>query len=124
MDRVMEYVSAPYYGVSAEEIWTHARGVDHVSNAKVPLLILHPEDDYIVKVEQGQMLAQAAEGNDLVRVWILPAGSHGLLEAADPRWTHAVYRAFFERWATYAERTVGQPTRRGPELVYSTQEPG
>jgi predicted alpha/beta-fold hydrolase len=124
MDRVMEYVSAPYYGVSAEEIWTHARGVDHVSNAKVPLLILHPEDDYIVKVEQGQMLAQAAEGNDLVRVWILPAGSHGLLEAADPRWTHAVYRAFFERWATYAERTVGQPTRRAPELVYSTQEPG
>ena len=46
--------------------------------------------------------------NDLVRVWILPAGSHGLLEAADPRWTHAVYRTFFERWATYAERTVGE----------------
>ena len=39
MDRVMEYVSAPYYGVSAEEIWTHARGVDHVPNAKVPLLV-------------------------------------------------------------------------------------
>jgi predicted alpha/beta-fold hydrolase len=124
MDRVMEYVSAPYYAVSAEEIWTHARGIDHVRNARVPLLILHPEDDYIVKVEQGRMLAEAAEGNDLVRVWILPAGSHGLLEAADPRWTHAVYRTFFERWATYAERTSGQPTRRGPELVYSTQEPG
>jgi hypothetical protein len=75
-------------------------------------------------VEQGRMLAEAAKGNDLVRVWILPAGSHGLLEAADPRWTHAVYRTFFERWATYAERTVGQPTRRGPELVYSSQEPG
>ena len=29
--------------------------------------------------------AEAAKGNDLVRVWILPAGSHGLLEAADPR---------------------------------------
>ena len=26
MNRVMEYVSAPYYGVSADQIWTHARG--------------------------------------------------------------------------------------------------
>ena len=124
MDRVMEYVSAPYYGVSAEEIWTHARGVDHVPNAKVPLLILHPEDDYIVKVDQGRQLAEAAKGNDLVRVWILPAGSHGLLEAADPHWTHAVYRTFFERWATYAERPVEQADGLAADLVYSGQEPG
>jgi pimeloyl-ACP methyl ester carboxylesterase len=123
MDRVMEYVSAPYYGVSAEEIWTHARGVDHVPNAKVPLLVLHPEDDYIVKVEQGRELAQASKENDLVRVWILPAGSHGLLEAADPQWTHAVYRTFFERWATYAERPE-QPDGQAADLVYSGQEPG
>jgi hypothetical protein len=70
------------------------------------------------------MLAEAAKDNDLVRVWVLPAGSHGLLEAADPHWTHAVYRTFFERWATYAERTVGRPTGEGHELVYSSQEPG
>jgi predicted alpha/beta-fold hydrolase len=124
MDRVMEYVSAPYYGVSAEEIWTQARGIDRVPNAKVPLLILHPEDDPIIKVEQARLLAEAAKDNDLVRVWILPAGSHGLLEAADPQWTHAVYRTFFERWATYAERTVGQANGSGAELVYSAAEPG
>ena len=124
MDRVMEYVSAPYYGVSADEIWTRARGVDRVRNAKVPLLILHPEDDYIVKIEQGRQLAEAAKDNDLVRVWILPAGSHGLLEAADPRWTHAVYRKFFERWAAYAERPVEEPNGEGAELVYSAPEPG
>jgi predicted alpha/beta-fold hydrolase len=124
MNRVMEYVSAPYYGVSADQIWTHARGVDHVLNAKVPLLILHPEDDPIVKVEQARTLAAAAEANDLVRVWILPTGSHGLLEAADPTWTHAVYRTFFERWAKYAERPAGQPHGQAAELVYSGQEPG
>src|SRR5919108_4407091 len=124
MDRVMEFVSAPYYGVSAEEIWTNARGVDHVRSAKVPLLILHPEDDPIIKVEQGRLLAEAAAENDLVRVWILPTGSHGLLEAADPHWTHAVYRTFFERWATYAERTVEQRNGEGAELVYSAQDPG
>jgi predicted alpha/beta-fold hydrolase len=124
MLRAMEVVSAPYYKVDAEEIWTRSRGIDHVPNAKVPLLILHPEDDHIIKVEHARMLQQAANGNDLVRVWILRAGSHGLLEAADPRWTHAVYRTFFERWATYAERTVGQANGGSPELVYSSQEPG
>jgi predicted alpha/beta-fold hydrolase len=124
MNRVMEYVSAPYYGVSADQIWTHARGVDHAPNAKVPLLILHPEDDPIIKVEQARKLAAAAEGNDLVRVWILPTGSHGLLEAADPTWTHAVYRTFFERWANYAERPAAQPNGEAAELVYSGQEPG
>jgi uncharacterized protein len=121
MDKVMEYVSAPYYGVSAEEIWTHARGIDRVPNAKVPLLILHPEDDPIVKVDQARLLAAAAKDNDLVRVWILPAGSHGLLEAADPSWTHGVYRTFFERWAAYAERGAPQANGSGAELVYSSQ---
>jgi dipeptidyl aminopeptidase/acylaminoacyl peptidase len=88
------------------------------------LLVLHPEDDPIVKVDEARKLAAAARGNDLVRVWILPTGSHGLLEAADPRWTHAVYRTFFERWATYAERTVGRPTEDRADLVYSSQQPG
>src|SRR3954463_9414361 len=120
----MEVVSAPYYEVDAEEIWAKARGIDHVPGAKVPLLILHPEDDPIIKVEHARMLAEAAKDNDLVRVWILAAGSHGLLDAADPQWTHAVYRTFFERWATYAERTVEQPTDGARELVYSSQEPG
>jgi predicted alpha/beta-fold hydrolase len=124
MLRAMEVVSAPYYQLEADQIWTSSRGLDRVPDSKVPLLVLHPEDDPIVKVEHARMLAEAAKDNDLVRVWILPSGSHGLLEAADPRWTHAVYRTFFERWATYAERTVGRPTGEGPELVYSSQEPG
>ena len=121
---VMENVSAPYYGVSAEEVWERSRGLDHVPESKVPLLILHPEDDHIVKVEQARMLAEAARGNDLVRVWILPAGSHGLLEAADPRWTHGIYRIFFERWATYAERLDNGDAGEGPDLVYSAPETG
>ncbi len=124
MMHAMEVVSAPYYGVDAEEIWTRSRGVDHIRDARVPLLVLHPEDDYIIKVEHARMLEEAARDNDLVRVWILPAGSHGLLEAADPKWTHAVYRSFFERWATYAERTVGEAAGSGADLVYSSQQPG
>jgi predicted alpha/beta-fold hydrolase len=121
MLRAMQVVSAPYYQVDAEEIWTRSRGLDHVPESKVPLLILHPEDDHIVKVDHARMLAEAARGNDLVRVWILSAGSHGLLEAADPRWTHAVYEAFFQRWATYAERTIGGAAEKAADLVYSAE---
>jgi predicted alpha/beta-fold hydrolase len=124
MMSAMEVVSAPYYGVDADEIWAHARCVDHVPDCRVPLLVLHPEDDPIIKVEQGRMLAEAAKDNDLVRVWIVRTGSHGLLEAADPQWTHAVYRTFFERWATYAERTLDRSAEQAAELVYSSQQPG
>ena len=120
----MEHVSAPYYGVTADEIWSRAKGRDHVPEAKVPLLVLHPEDDQIVKVEQARILREAAADNDLVRVWILPAGQHGLLEAADRDWTHAVYRTFFERWARYAERPGEPADGAGAEVVYSAAETG
>lgn len=124
MPRVLEHVSAPYYGVSADEIWRRASGREHVPEAKVPLLVLHPEDDQIVKVEQARILAEAAAGNDLVRVWILPAGQHGLLETADAAWTQAVYRGFFERWARYAERSGAPPGGVSAEVVYSGSETG
>jgi predicted alpha/beta-fold hydrolase len=124
MMSAMDVVSAPYYGLDADEIWQRSRGVDRVPNCRVPLLILHPDDDPIIKVEQARLLREAARDNDLVRVWLLRTGSHGLLEAADPHWTHAVYRVFFERWATYAERTVGEPSRGSPDLVYSAEQRG
>jgi predicted alpha/beta-fold hydrolase len=122
MLHVMEYVSAPYYGLDADEIWRRSTGRDQVAEARVPLLILHPEDDPIVKVEQARILAEAAKGSDLVRVWILPHGSHGLLEAADAHWTHAVYRTFFERWGMYPEREADRPAGEPAELVYSAAQ--
>ncbi|MGZ5307751.1 MAG: serine aminopeptidase domain-containing protein [Solirubrobacterales bacterium] len=118
MARVIDAISAPYYGISADEIWRLAEGRAHVPGSHVPLLVLHPEDDPIIKVEEAHALAEAASGNELVRVWVLRGGGHGLLEAADPRWTHAVYRGFFERWADYPERTAGTDRSNG-KLVYS-----
>lgn len=106
------HLSAPYYGVSGDEIWELAAAKNGIAGAKVPLLILHPEDDQIVQVDHAHELADAAKGNDNVRVWILPGGAHGILEAVDRKWSFAVYRAFFERWADYVSA--------GPaELVYS-----
>jgi pimeloyl-ACP methyl ester carboxylesterase len=111
-------VTAPYYHLDAAQIWANSRGLDRIPECRVPLLVLHPEDDQIIKVDQARMLAAAAEDNDLVRVWVLPAGSHGLLEAADAEWTQGVYRTFFERWATFAERGAGEPAEQTADLVY------
>ena len=69
------------------------------------------------------MLEAAAAGNDNVRVWILPAGAHGILEAIDSTFTYNVYRGFFERWARYAERPA-LPAGDAPEVVYSASEHG
>jgi predicted alpha/beta-fold hydrolase len=118
MMTAMAVVTAPYYGLDADQIWENSRGLDRIADCRVPLLILHPEDDPIVKVDHARMYAEAASDNDLVRVWTLPSGSHGLLEAADPKWTHAVYRTFFERWATFAERAAGESAERTADLVY------
>lgn len=117
MEQVLKVIAEPYYEIPAEEIWRRAATVSRIGEAKVPVLVLHPEDDVIVKVEHARMLAEAAKGNDLVRVWILPAGAHGILEAIDSKFTYNVYRGFFERWGRYAERA-------GPELVYSPTDAG
>lgn len=115
---VLDLIAEPWYGLPAEQIWRNARGLDRVPDAAVPLLVLHPEDDVIVKVDEARKLDAAAGGNDNVRVWILPAGAHGILEAIDSTFTYNVYRGFFERWARYAERG-GVGAGAEPEVVYS-----
>jgi predicted alpha/beta-fold hydrolase len=100
----LEKVSAPYYEVSAEELWERSAAVNHIAGAKVPVLVLHPVDDCLIPISHARWLAEAAAGNELVYVWELPAGGHGGLEAIDPAWTRAVMRGFCEHWAGYAER--------------------
>ncbi|MFN2612938.1 MAG: serine aminopeptidase domain-containing protein [Solirubrobacterales bacterium] len=113
MDDALAALAPPYYGLSADEIWERASAVNYIGGTKVPVLILHPTDDKIIKVEEAEKLERAAAGNDLVRVWKLPAGSHGALDAMDSRWTYAVYRRYFERWASYPEpRVIETPRER------------
>ena len=100
----IEKVSAPYYEVSPDELWERSAAVNHIAGAKVPVLILHPVDDWLIPVSHARWLAEAAADNDLVRVWELPAGGHGGLEAIDPTWTRAVMRGFCEHWAGYANQ--------------------
>ncbi len=123
----IELLSAPYYELAADEIWERAAPINHIGNARVPVLILHPEDDRIIKVDEARRLGEAAADNGLVRVWTLPAGKHGILDAIDHDWTFGVYRAFFERWGTYAEQAGGGNGRPSPgesDVVYSPRRGG
>jgi dipeptidyl aminopeptidase/acylaminoacyl peptidase len=90
----------------------------------VSVLVLHPTDDAIIPVEQARELAEAARGNDLVRVWILPGGGHGAIDEVDRVWFYAVLRGFFERWAGYGSPTppaddASRADRIGDKLIYS-----
>ena len=96
----LERVSAPYYGVDPEELWRRASAKEHIASARVPVLVLHPEDDQVIPVEHARILDQAAKGNELVRVWVLPGGGHG-----DRRCRPGVVlrggQGFLQRWAEW-----------------------
>jgi pimeloyl-ACP methyl ester carboxylesterase len=120
----IERISAPYYEIEPDELWHRAAAREHIADAKVPVLVLHPSDDAIIPVAQAEELAQAARDNDLVRVWILPGGGHGAIDAIDRGWFFAVVRGFFERWAGY-EPPGDEPdaqarsSHRRAKLIYS-----
>lgn len=99
---LMELVVAPRYGMSVDEIYERSSAKNHIAKARVPVLVLHSEDDEVVPVKHARMIEEAAAGNDKVRVWIVPGGGHAAFDAIDKRWTYSVYRTFFERLARYA----------------------
>src|SRR5215211_1014656 len=120
----IERISAPYYELEPRELWRRAAAREHIAESKVPVLVLHPEDDEIIPVRQAEELAAAASGNDLVRVWILPGGGHGAIDAVDRVWFCAVTRGFFERWAGYGPPTASadgasRADQRPDKLIYS-----
>ena len=74
-------------------IWERSSARNTISGARVPVLVLHSADDWLVPVDQAEILREAAAGNELVRVWTVAAGGHGAIDAIDERWAYAVYRA-------------------------------
>jgi pimeloyl-ACP methyl ester carboxylesterase len=119
----IEQVSAPYYGIEADGLWRRASAKQHIADARVPVLVLHPDDDRIIPVEHARMLAEAAKDNDLVRIWVLPGGGHGAIDAVDREWFYAVARGFFERWAGYGEEDAASRESHADQspakLIYS-----
>ena len=113
----IERISAPYYEIPPAELWRRAAAQEHIADAKVPVLVLHPDDDVIIPVEHARALAEASAGSDLVRVWIIQGGGHGAIDAVDRPWFYAVARGFFERWAGYGSgkaRPRARPAETAP----------
>lgn len=89
----------PYYGISDTEIFRLSSPMNQIGHAKVPLLVLHADDDMFLPVEHARKLTEAGERSENVHVWTMPWGGHAAFDALDRRWTHSVLRTYFEYWA-------------------------
>ncbi len=123
----IEALAAPYYGVSADEIWGRSSARNHIAGARVPVLVLHPEDDQIIPVEHARMLDEAQgrqrPGARLDRARGRRTVRSTSLDRAGPTPCTA---SFFERWAGYGEAAPllpgGIPRRRGGLLPRAAAE--
>lgn len=97
----VEKIAAPFYGSAAEEYFTNASPGNYLADARVPLLIVHSEDDPICPASEMDELREAASGNPNVEIWMMPAGSHCLFRYMDKAWYDTVMRGFFSYWATW-----------------------
>lgn len=92
-----ERVSAPFYGVSVEELYDLDSVVNRVDRIRVPALHLHAADDWVVHVKHAVRLREAAVkvGNRLVGVCVKPRGAHCAFSRVAPAWRDRVAREFF-----------------------------
>lgn len=92
-----EQVSAPYYGVSVDELYDRDSVVNRVDRIRVPALHLHAEDDWVVHVDHARRLRAAATvaDNRLVGVCVKPRGAHCAFSRVAPAWRNRIAREFF-----------------------------
>ena len=123
MAKVMDVVGGPYYGISGAEIWHNARCVDHVAEAKVPLLVLHPVDDQIIKVEHAGDVARRRR-RKRARQGVDPARRSSRRARGDRLQVHLQrLPRLLRALGRYAERSDGA-SGKSPEVVYSASHTG
>lgn len=84
-----------YYGIDATEAAGRSSALAFASSLRVPVLVLHAEDDFVVPIEHARRLAEAAAGNPWVRVLIRARGGHTAFDSVDRDWLEAVEQAWF-----------------------------
>ena len=105
LDEALDQVCGAFYGLGVEEIRPRSSAAEpHRRGARAGPRPASRVDDQIIPVRHAELLRRCRRRNPLVRVWVLPAGGHGAIDAVDERWAYAVYRRFFERWARYPDR--------------------
>ncbi len=84
-----------FYGIDVDEAARRSSANGFAASLAVPVLVIHAEDDFVVPVSHTRRLAQAAAGNDRVRILTPSWGGHTAFDALDPAWMAAVERAWF-----------------------------
>ena len=97
----LEKVSAPYYGVTADECFRNASSREYLADVEVPLLIIHAADDPICPPTEMDDLMEIADDNPNAHVWMLWTGNHCGFRYYDRNWYENVLRDYFTYWATW-----------------------
>jgi predicted alpha/beta-fold hydrolase len=97
----IDRIAAPHYGVSTEEFYRNSSPREFLSDVRVPLLVVHAEDDPVCPASEMDELEVAVRDNPNVDLWMLPTGSHCLFPYLDREWYDTVMREFFTYWATW-----------------------
>lgn len=93
-----EQVVPSFYHVTFQELRDRSSAANHMAHIQVPCLSVHSTDDYIVPVWQAYRMRQIARNNPLIKVLILPRGSHCAFAHVDPLWEETITGRFFEYW--------------------------
>src|SRR5205085_9095557 len=59
-EALQELVVAPHYGITLDEVYERSSAKNHIAGARVPVLVLHAQDDEVVPVEHARMIEEAA----------------------------------------------------------------
>jgi hypothetical protein len=100
-ENYVEKIAAPYYGVTADEVFSNASSKEYLADIEVPLLIIHAADDPICLPSEMDDLIEPADQNPNVNVWMLWTGNHCGFRWYDRNWFETVLRDFFTYWATW-----------------------
>jgi len=100
-ENYVEKIAAPYYGVTADEVFLNASSKEYLADIEVPLLIIHAADDPICLPSEMDDLIEPADQNPNVNVWMLWTGNHCGFRWYDRNWFETVLRDFFTYWATW-----------------------
>ncbi|MBK5093140.1 MAG: alpha/beta fold hydrolase, partial [Actinobacteria bacterium] len=100
-ENYVEKITAPHYGVTADEVFSKASSKEYLADIEVPLLIIHAADDPICPPSEMDDLMEPADGNPNVNVWMMWTGNHCGFRWYDRNWFETVLRDFFTYWATW-----------------------
>jgi hypothetical protein len=100
-ENYVEKIAAPYYGVTADEVFSNASSKEYLADIEVPLLIIHAADDPICLPSEMDDLIEPADQNPNVNVWMLWTGNHCGFRWYDRNWFETVLRDYFTYWATW-----------------------